>query len=127
MRRIVVVAIAAGLMIASHARAGTSDDQALIIAAGKADLAGVETLLRDGASVKAQDSHGRTALLAATQGDHVEVARALIAAGADVNAKDDKQDSPFLYAGAEGYTEILKMTLGAGADLASTNRYGGTA
>ena len=72
-------------------------------------------------------TRGRTALLAATHGNHVAVARALIAAGADVNAKDDIQDSPFLYAGAEGRTEILKMTLAAGADLKSTNRYGGTA
>ena len=74
-----------------------------------------------------RDARGRTALLAATHGNHVAVARALIAAGADVNAKDDIEDSPFLYAGAEGRIEILKMTLAAGADLKSTNRYGGTA
>ena len=101
-------------------------DQALIAAAGKGDLAAVERLIRDGASVAARDGRGRTALLAATHGNHVAVARALIAAGADVNAKDDIQDSPFLYAGAEGRTEILKMTLPT-ADLKSTNRYGGTA
>ena len=75
----------------------------------------------------ARDGRGRTALLAATHGNHVAVARALIAAGADVNAKDGIEDSPYLYAGAEGRIEILKMTLAAGADLKSTNRYGGTA
>ena len=101
-------------------------DQALIAAAGKGDLAAVERLIREGASVAARDSRGRTALLVATHGNHVPVARALIAAGADVNAKDDMQDSAFLYAGAEGRTEILKMTLPT-ADLKSTNRYGGTA
>ncbi|MGE3146247.1 MAG: ankyrin repeat domain-containing protein, partial [Pseudorhodoplanes sp.] len=72
-------------------------------------------------------ARGRTALLAATHGNHAEAARLLIAAGADVNAKDEIQDSPFLYAGAEGRNEILKMALAAGADLKSTNRYGGTA
>jgi ankyrin repeat protein len=77
--------------------------------------------------VQARDGAGRTALLLATRGNHVEAARMLIAAGADVNAKDNIQDSPFLYAGAEGRNEILKMTLEAGADLKSTNRYGGTA
>ena len=100
---------------------------ALIAAAGKGDLASIERLIREGASVAARDARGRTALLAATHGNHVAVARVLIAAGADVNAKDHLEDSPFLYAGAEGRTEILKMTLAAGADLKSTNRYGGTA
>ena len=101
-------------------------DQALIGAAGRGDLAAVERLIWEGASVAARDSRGRTALLVATHGNHVPVARALIAAGADVNAKDDIQDSAFLYAGAEGRIEILKMTLPT-ADLKSTNRYGGTA
>ena len=103
-----------------------SRDQALIAAAARGDLATVEQLIRDGASVKAKDGRARTALLAATHGDHVATARALIAAGADVNAKDDIGDSPYLYAGAEGRTEILRMTLPT-ADLKSVNRYGGTA
>jgi uncharacterized protein len=101
-------------------------DQALIEAAGRGDPAAVERLIREGARVAARDNRGRTALLLATHGNHVAVARALIAAGADVNAKDDMQDSAFLYAGAEGRIEILKMTLPT-ADLKSTNRYGGTA
>jgi len=107
--------------------AATAPDLALIEAAGRGDLDAVETLIRTGASVKERDAQGRTALLAATQGDRIEVARALIAAGADVNAKDRIEDSPYLYAGAEGRNEILKMTLAAGADLRSVNRYGGTA
>ena len=106
--------------------AAQSRDQALIAAAGKGDLASVERLIREGAGVKGRDSRGRTALLAATHGNHVAAAGALIAAGSDVNAKDDIEDSPYLYAGAEGRTEILKMTLPT-ADLKSVNRYGGTA
>jgi uncharacterized protein len=108
----------------SHAQNGR--DQALIAASGNGDLAAVERLVREGAD-KARDGRGRTALLLATHGNHVGVARALIAAGADVNAKDSIEDSPYLYAGAEGRIEILKMTLAAGADLKATNRYGGTA
>jgi ankyrin repeat protein len=103
------------------------DDQALIAAARNGDHARVERLIGRGASINARDHHGRSALLVATHGNHVDVARALIAAGADVNAKDDIEDSPYLYAGAEGRTEILKLALAAGADLKSTNRYGGTA
>ena len=88
--------------------AAQSRDQALIAAAAKGDTASVERLIREGASVKAKDNRGRTALLAATHGNHVDAARALIAAG------------------AEGRTEILKLTLPT-ADLKSVNRYGGTA
>ena len=117
----------ASILIAMSGPANAQNrDQALITAAAKGDLAAVERLIREGASVAARDTRGRTALLAATHGNHVALARALISAGSDVNAKDDIQDSPFLYAGAEGRIEILKMTLPT-ADLKSTNRYGGTA
>ena len=102
-------------------------DAALISAAEAGDVARVQSLLAQGASVKARDARGRTALLAATHANRVEAARLLIAAGADVNAKDDLQDSAYLYAGAAGRLEILRLTLAAGADLGSTNRYGGTA
>ncbi len=100
--------------------------QDLIAAAARGDVAAVQRLVVGGAASR-RATPGRTALLAATQGDHVEAARVLIAAGADVNAKDNIQDSAYLYAGAEGRLEILRLTLTHGADLASVNRYGGTA
>ncbi len=116
----------AGLTIA--ARAGeVTPSQPLIEAASRGDVAQVKALLAHGANIETRDELGRTALLAATHANRVEVARVLIAAGSDVNAKDHKQDSPYLYAGAEGRLEILRMTLAAGADLKSTNRFGGTA
>ena len=119
--------IAIAFLIAMTLSASAQNrDQALIAAAAKGDAAGIERLIREGGRVTARDGRGRTALLAATHGNHVAAARALIAAGANVNAKDDIEDSPFLYAGAEGRIEILKMTLPT-ADLRSTNRYGGTA
>ena len=123
LRTILLVILAFTMASPSAAQSGRD----LIEAAGKGDLAAVERLLARGAGVDARDGNGRTALLAATHGNHVAVARALIAAGADVNAKDGIEDSPYLYAGAEGRTEILRLTLAAGADLKSTNRYGGTA
>jgi hypothetical protein len=121
--------IAAGAFaIAGAAAAQAPDRDAQLIRAAEAgDAAQVRKLLAQGASVKARDARGRTALLAATQGNRVDAARLLISAGADVNAQDDIRDSPYLLAGARGYLEILRMTLAAGADLKSTNRYGGTA
>lgn len=104
-----------------------SPDAALIEAAARGDTAQVRSLLARGAGVRARDAEGRTALVAATYGNHVEAARLLIGAGADVNAQDNIRNSAFLLAGARGYLEIVRMTLAAGADLKSTNRFGGTA
>jgi ankyrin repeat protein len=123
---ICALAIVPGFAMTS-ANGAEREDRALLSAAARGDAVAVTRLLGEGGSVKAKDASGRSALLLATHGNHVEAARLLIAAGADVNAKDNIQDSPFLYAGAEGRNEILKMTMAAGADLKSTNRYGGTA
>jgi ankyrin repeat protein len=126
-RRLLMLSIAGMLPMTTRVRAEVAVDQELIRAAAIGDLDSVRRLLGEGAGVEARDERRRTALLAATQGNHVEVARLLIAAGADVNAKDDIEDSAYLLAGAEGYLEILRLTLAHGADLASVNRYGGTA
>jgi ankyrin repeat protein len=106
---------------------GPARDAELIRAAEAGDAPAVKRLLAQGASVRARDAQGRTALVAATYGNRVEAARRLIAAGADVNAQDDLRNSAFLLAGASGYLDILRLTLAAGADLKSSNRYGGTA
>jgi hypothetical protein len=104
-----------------------SRDRALIEAAGRNDVAMVRQLLKQGASVQAQDQRGRTALLAAVDRNHVESAKLLIEAGSDVNAQDRQLDSPLLLAGARGYLEILTMALKANPDFTIYNRYGGTA
>ena len=109
------------------APAATETDLALITAAAKGELDGVAKAMRAGGSIRARDSRGRTALLAAAYGNHVPVALLLMAAGSDVNAKDDQENSAFLLAGAEGYVDIIKLSLRSGADLKSTNRFGGTA
>jgi uncharacterized protein len=100
----------------------------LIEAATRGNAGEVSDLIGAGAPLEVRDPAGRTALLIATQGNDVDVARLLIDAGADVNAKDSIRDTPFLYAGAEGRNEILRMILATGrADLRDTNRYGGVA
>ena len=101
--------------------------ESLVEVAARGDLSSLRRLLDAGAAVNARDSEGRNAVLAATQGGHVEAARLLIARGADVNAQDKIQDSAFLLAGALGHTEIVRLALAAGANLKLTNRYGGTA
>ena len=132
MRRSRVISILASLGMMGHSMTAvgqsTSGKDLLNTVTGKdVDAARIQVLLSRGADIDARDEAERTALLIATHGNRIELARALIEAGADVNAKDRINDSPYLYAGARGHLEILKMTLGHGADLKSTNRYGGTA
>ena len=104
-----------------------ADDQALIVAAERNEVATIRRLLGAGTNVRARDAQGRTALLAATAHNHIESAKLLIEAGADVNAQDGKLDSPLLLAGASGYLDILKLTLQANPNFKVYNRFGGTA
>ena len=98
----------------------------LIAAAERGDVAAVQRLLGQGASVDARDGSGRTALIAAAYANHLDVAEALIKAGADVNAQDHTRQSAYLIATSEGYLDLLRLTLQAGADVRSTDSYNGT-
>jgi ankyrin repeat protein len=101
-------------------------NMALIAAAGEGNLASVQDLLAQGASVHASDDRGRTALIAAAYGNQLEVAKTLIEAGADVNVQDNTRQSAYLIPTADGYLELLKLTLQAGADVHSLDSYNGT-
>ena len=103
-------------------------DRALIEAAAAGDHAEVERLLEEGASVEAVDGSGRTALVAAAYGNHVDVAEALIDAGADVNVQDATQQSAFLIATSEVGDDprLLELTLAHGADVDAKDSYNGT-
>ena len=101
--------------------------QNLILAANAGDTPTVQKLIQEGADINGRDELGRTAVMAATHGNHVDTVLALIEAGADVDIRDNRMDNPFLYAGAEGLLDILKLTIAAGADTKLTNRFGGTA
>lgn len=102
-------------------------DGALIRAAAAGDLAAVNRLLKEGASVKAKDDRGRTALNAAAYENRIEVVRRLLAAGADVNEADQVPRAPLMTASVHGYVEIVRLVLAAGADVRGTNQYGGNA
>lgn len=120
-RRILLAGLAMVMPVAAQ-----DNTASLRHAAAYGDADAVARLIGIGTPLEQRDSGGRTALLLATHGNHIEAARILIEAGADVNASDSISDSPYLYAAAEGRIEILKMTLAHGANLAATNRYGGT-
>ena len=103
-------------------------DRMLIAAAKAGELGRVEDLLERGASVRARDADGRTALTAASFENHVGVARRLMAAGADVNAKDRTVQSPYLIATSEVGDDprLLELTLDHGAEVDDKDSYNGT-
>jgi len=98
-----------------------------IAAAERGDTAEVLRLLEAGADIQAQDESGRTAVVSATYGNHVDTVEALIAKGADINIRDHMLNNVLLYAGASGYLDIVRLAVEAGADTTLTNRFGGTA
>jgi ankyrin repeat protein len=103
------------------------EQEQLITAPERGDTSTALRLLAAGAPINGRDTQGRTPVMAATHGNHIETVKALIDAGADINLQDTLLDNPFLYAGAEGLLAILKLTIAAGADTKLTNRFGGTA
>ena len=128
MRLLCLVAI---LILAGCEPAGASPVPTVVDQLGKAaargDTRSVLELIDAGADVNERDEDGRTPVMTATRGNHVDTVRALIEAGADIDLRDDRLDNPFLYAGAEGLLDILRLAIDAGADPALTNRFGGTA
>ncbi len=104
----------------------SDNEQRLIEAVAQNDLGTVREMVKAGTNINAQDTRGRTALLAAVEGHHLESAKVLLEAGAEVNIQDDKMDSPLLLAGAEGTVDIMKLILQAKPDFTLHNRFGGT-
>ncbi len=126
-----VVALAAGVALGCGEDDSATDparDRSLIEAGSLGELDDVERLLDDGARVDAVDATGRTALVAAAYGNHVEVAEVLVEAGADVNVQDETQQSAFLIATSEVGDDLrlLELALANGADVDATDSYNGT-
>ena len=113
------------LLTAMTAAAQTPADRALIDAAGAGDLARVEALLKQGASVRAVDSRKRTALIAAAYGGHVGVAQRLIAAGAPVDAEDDVPNGALMISCVRGNVALARVLVAAGANVNASNQHGG--
>lgn len=103
-------------------------DAALLEAARSGDVAGIRSALADGADVEAEDDLGRTALVRAAYGNHVEAARVLVRADADANHLDASTQSPYLIATSEVGDDprLLDLLLAHGADVRAKDSYNGT-
>ena len=102
-------------------------DAALLSAAASGEFARVASALAAGAQLDARDNHGRSPLLLAVLGNHLDVAALLVDRGADPNAVDHRLDTPWLATGVTGSVSMLEVLLPAGPDMTIKNRYGGVA
>jgi uncharacterized protein len=117
--RVVAAAIAAPPTDPATASSG------LLWAASVGDADEATVALRAGGNIEARDARGRTPLLVASAGDHVEVARLLVVLGADPDAQDEQLDSAWLITGVTGSVAMLETLLPAHPDLSLRNRFGG--
>lgn len=103
-------------------------DLPLIDAAERGQVGDVQDLLARGASVLATDAQGRTPMVAAAYGNHVDVARVLLDAGGDPDEKDATVQSAYLIATSEVGDDpsLLDLLLGAGATADSRDSFNGT-
>lgn len=110
---------------AAPAQSSREVDMKLIEAAEQNDVGAVRAALAAGASVRATDGRGRTALIAAAYARANAAAAELIRAGSDVNVQDANQESAFFLAGQGNNVELLRLCIAAGGDIRRTNRFGG--
>ncbi|CAJ1373916.1 unnamed protein product [Effrenium voratum] len=101
--------------------------RSLLRAAHAGEMAEVEALLEapcDPDAVKKGSL--RTALYAAAEQGHVDVARCLLAAGADVNKVDENGRTAMYAAALNGHQDVVREFLEAGADKDHTDNEGQT-
>ncbi len=89
----------------------------LLHACWMGDLSIVELLLSKGANVHAQDSDGRTPIIAASYGGYLSIVELLISKGANVNDRDSNGNTPILVASEKGYLSIVELLLSKGANI----------
>lgn len=89
----------------------------LLQAAMMGEAETVSGLLSRGALVDERDPiSGRTPLIIAAVGGHIDIARILLARGADPSARDMHGWTALMYAQSLGFTEIEHMLRQAGAE-----------
>ncbi|MDP6390703.1 MAG: ankyrin repeat domain-containing protein [Alphaproteobacteria bacterium] len=125
----VLVAALATAFAGVPVRAQQSDvlrhyEDAYSLAARDGDLALVRQYIARGASPDRVDSDGRTPLINATIGGHVEIAEAVLATKPKIDIRDKIGNSALIWAVISDQYEIAELMLEAGANVDVQNRQG---
>jgi hypothetical protein len=101
--------------------------EALIGAARTGDIEQVQDLLDKGADVNSRNEWGLTPLMAASQGDHIDVGKLLLEKGADVNTKQKDGWTALMVASFKGHNDFVSLVLEKGVDVNAKTENGVTA
>ena len=96
---------------------GAQQRTRLMFHSARGDMAGVLASLRFRADVRRSDTSGKTALLWASQGGHLDIMRVLVDAGADVQHGDTSGKTALLWACKGGHVDVVNALIDAGADV----------
>ena len=103
-------------------------DKALLKAAEKGKLEGIQAALDSGAEVNCQDPKGRTPVYLAVLANSVPCTHELLSRGADPNIADKNKEFPIHIASCFATTDVLRILVDTGnVDLESQNKDGNTA
>lgn len=94
-------------------------------AAASGDIAGIQSLLSDGADVEEHNSHGWTPLMAAALAGQVDCVRALLDGGAKLHTVNREGKSALHYAAMRGGPEAVRLLIRLGADVNAADTFGG--
>jgi ankyrin repeat protein len=100
-----------------HSQGFTDKVTPLDLASKHGHVKAAQMLIKHGADVMAQNSHGETPLHLASREGQVEVARMLIEHGADMATQNKNRETPFYLALIHGQVGVAGMLIERGADV----------
>ena len=127
----IILVLVLSFILVSDAKAGKREDN-LVYSASNGDVDNVRKLLDQGVDVNAKESLiGCTALVAASQGDHLDVVQLLLARGANPNIPGNVDGiegyTALIVAAEHGNAEMVRILIGKGADVNMKNEVDYTA
>ena len=112
----ILIAVLAGILAQSAARASVPPDQQLLRAARLGDGAGVRQSIAAGAAVDGTDPRGYSPLMWAAASGSLDAARVLIEKGAQVGVRAADGTTALYLAAANGAAEVVTLLLAHGAN-----------